>query len=78
MQDATQKYLLEVIRCQKLYPKISYIMLIQITGYKGLRVYDIIKYAETKMYIRRYLPDYEYSTEPNRAWLWNVANSVIY
>ena len=51
MQDATQKYLLEVIRCQKLYPKISYVMLIQITGYKGLRVYDKINMLKLKCII---------------------------
>ena len=77
MQDATQKYLRDIMRGYKLYLKSSDVKLIQVPQYKGLRVWDIIKFAQTKMYIDRYLPDYEYKKEPNRTWLCNVINSVI-
>ena len=54
MQDATQKYLRDIMRGYKLYLNSSDAKLIQVPQYKGLRVWDIIKFAQTKIYIDRY------------------------
>ena len=34
--------------------------------YEGLRVRDLQRFAQSKLYIDKYLPDYEYNQEPNR------------
>ena len=77
MQDATQKYLRDLLRGHKLYIKWKEVKLVHVPQYKGLRVKEILIYAKTKVNISRYLPDYEYNKDPNRIWLWNVVNSLI-
>ena len=45
--------------------------------YKGLHVKGLLRFASSKVNIDRYLPDYEYSKEPNREWLCSIINSLI-
>ena len=77
MEDVTQKYLREVIKDRKLYLKICDAKIILVSHYRGLKVCDIINYAKTKVYIRRYLLENEYNKEPNKAWRCNVANFLL-
>ena len=37
----------------------------------------LIRFAKSKNEINKFLPDYCYSKEPNREWLWNVINALI-
>ena len=50
--------------------------MIKIPQYKGLRVREILSFAEEKISIAQYLSEYEYTKEPNREWLWNAVNSL--
>ena len=77
MQDATQKYLRDILRGNKLYVKCKDVKIVHVPHYKGLRVKEILNYAKSKVHILKYMPDYEYNKDPNRTWLWNVVNSLI-
>ena len=55
-QDATQKYLRDVLLGNKLYVKWSKVIVTKVPQYSGLRVKDIIKFAETEVDIHRFLP----------------------
>ena len=61
MQDATQKYLRDVLRDQKLYIKWKDVKIVHVPQYQGSRVKEILNYAKTKVHISKYLPDYEYN-----------------
>ena len=75
--ECTQKYLRQIMNGTKEYLKWDSIKIAKIPQYKGLRVRDIISFAATKIDIYKYLPEYEYSKEPSREWLWNLVNSLI-
>ena len=62
---------------EKLYVSWKDVEVIKVPQYKGLTVSDILKFAATKTYINRYLPEYNYAKEPNREWVWNLVNSLI-
>ena len=77
MQDATQKYLRDVLRGNKLYVKCKDVKIVHVPHYKGLRVKEILNYAKSKVHILNYMPHYKYNKDLNRTWLWNVVNSLI-
>ena len=76
-QDSTQKFLRSILLGAKLYVKWEDVKVIKVPQHKGLQVKDLLKFAGQKINISKYLPDYEYSKEPNREWLWNLINSLI-
>ena len=76
-QDATQKYLRELLLGKKSYVKWSEVIVIQVPQYKGLRVKDLLNFAESEFEIHDFLPKYDYNKEPNREWLCNLINSLI-
>ena len=78
IQDATQKFLRSLMLRDKDYIKWVNVKVTKIPQYKGLRVKDILLFAKSKIDIERYLPDYEYSKEPNREWLCNFVNSLLH
>ena len=45
--------------------------------YKGLQVRNLLRFAGSHINIKGYLPEYEYSKEPNREWLCNLINTLI-
>ena len=65
-QDATQKYLRELLLGKKSYVKWSEVIVIQVPQYKGLRVKDLLNFAESEFEIHDFLPKYDYNKEPNR------------
>ena len=76
-QYATQKYLREILTAKKSYIKLTEVIVIQVPQYDGLRVKDLVKFAESETDIDSYLPKYEYNKEPNRLWLYNLINTLI-
>ena len=76
-QDATQKFLREIMMRKKLYVEWSNVKVIKAQQYKGLHVKDLLRYASTKVNIEKYLPDYEYAKDPNREWLCNIINTLM-
>ena len=62
---------------KKRYLKCEDVKVIKTSQYKGLRVHEILSFAEEKISIAQYFPEYEYAKEPSREWLWNVVNSLI-
>ena len=76
-QDATQKYLRELLLGKKLYIKSSEVIVIQVPQYVWLRVRDLLKFAESEVKIHKILPKYEYNKDPNRLWLCNLINTLI-
>ena len=76
-QDSTQKFLRSIIMGNKLYVKCEDVIVIKVPQYNGLHVKDILKFASTKVNIKKYLPDYDYFKEPNREWLWNIVNTLV-
>ena len=61
----------------KLHVKCEDVIVIKVPQYNGLHVKDILKFASTKVNIKKYLPDYDYFKEPNREWLWNIVNTLV-
>ena len=43
-----------------------------------MTVRDMIKFAEGKIIIKYYLPNYDYPNELNIEWLWNLISSLIH
>ena len=76
-KDSTQKFLRSIMLGTKLYVKCDEVAVIKVPQYKELFVKDLLKFASTKINIKRYIPDYEYSKEPNREWLCNLLNTLI-
>ena len=76
-QDATQKYLRELIQGKKLHLKWSEVILTKVPQYEGLKVKDLLRFAKSKTEIDQFLPEYSYNKEPNREWLCNMINTLI-
>ena len=76
-QDATQKYLRDLIQGKKLHLKWSEVIATKVPQYGGLKVRDLLRFARTKVKIDEFLPEYSYTKEPNREWLCNVINTLI-
>ena len=76
-QDATQKYLRELLLGKKSYVKWNEAIVIQVPQYKGFRVKDLLNFAESEFEIHDFLPKYDYNKEPNREWLCNLINTLI-
>ena len=76
-QDSTQKFLRSKLLGTKLYVKWDDVTVIKVPQFKGLFVREILKFAATKINIKRYVPDYQYSKEPNMEWLSNLLNTLI-
>ena len=62
---------------RKNHLKCSKIKVTNVPQYKGLAVRNILKFARSKTNIDEYLPEYDYSKEPNRSWLCNIVNTII-
>ena len=45
--------------------------------HSGLHAKDLLKFASPKINIKKYLPEYEYSKESNKEWLWNLISTLI-
>ena len=69
IKDYTQKLLRAIMRGDKLYVKCSYVRVLKVPQYKGLKVQDIIKFVSTNIRIKLDLPDYDYIKVPNREWI---------
>ena len=77
IQDATQEFLRQILLGEKQYFKWQQIKVVKVPHYKCLRICDILKFASTKINIADYMPEYEYSKEPNREWVCNVVNTLL-
>ena len=58
LQEATQKYLRDIIIGEKLYINCKMINVINVLHYKDLTVQDILSFAELNVNITDYLPEY--------------------
>ena len=76
-QDSTQQFLRSIMLGVKQYVKWEDVSVIKVPQYKELHIKDLLRFATTKINIKRYLPDYEYSKDPNRECLCNVLNTLI-
>ena len=75
-QDSTQK-LRSILLGTILYVKWEDVSVIKIPQYKGLQFKGLLRFAEHKISIYKYLPDYYYNKQLNREWLCNLLNSLI-
>ena len=76
-QNATQKYLRELLLGKKSYVKWSEVIVIQVLQYKGLRVKDLLNFSESEFEMHDFLPKYDYNKEPSREWFCNLINTLI-
>ena len=76
-QDATQQYLHCLMMGKKKYLKWEDVTVIKTPQYKRLTVRNILRLVDSKVHVTNYLPDYTYTKEPNREWVWNVINTII-
>ena len=76
-QDSSQKFLRSIMLGSKLYVKWENVNIIKVPQYKVLHVKDLLRFATTKINIKEYLPEFDYSKEPKWEWLWNLINSLI-
>ena len=60
-----------------LYVKWEKVLVIKAPQYKDLYVKDLLKFAASKLNIKKYLPDYEYNKESNKEWICNLLNTLI-
>ena len=75
-QDATTKHLGQLMLANKLYIKCSDVTVTKVQ-YKGLKVKDLVRFAESKWEIDRYSDEYFYQKESNRESLYNFIKSLI-
>ena len=61
---------------EKKYLKWENTKVTKVPQYKGLRVKEILSFVQGISDIDEYLPEYDYSKEHNRDWLWNLINSL--
>lgn len=59
-QDTTQKFLRQILTGKKNYIKWAEINVIKVPQYKGIKVADIISFAQSHVDIKLFLPDYDY------------------
>ena len=45
---------------------------------RGLRVSDLIEFAEQHVEIKSYLPEYKTERFPSRQWVWNMSKEMDY
>ena len=76
-QDSTQKFLRDIMLGNKLYVKWSTVIITKVPQYKGPQVHDLVRFAESHVKIKDYLPEYEYNKERNREWLCTLINTLI-
>ena len=76
-QDAISKYLRDLMMGKKLHLKCSEVNVIKVPQYKDFKVRDLIRFAESKLDIDKYLPEYSYHKEPNREWLCNIISTLV-
>ena len=76
-QDATQKFLRDILMGKKRYIKSEDIRVIKVPQYKGLTVKNILEFAKKNIHIDRFLPEYDYLKEHNREWHCNIVNTII-
>ena len=77
IEDVHHKFISQILVGDKRYLKCSQIKVCSVPQLKGLRVEDLLKFAEENIDIKGYLPDYEYRKLPNRQWLCNMLNTLI-
>ena len=58
LQEATQKYLREILIGWKQYISYKKVNVIKVPHYKGLTVQDLLSFAELNVNIYDYLPEY--------------------
>ena len=75
-QDCAQSFLRSLILGEKKYLKWENVKVTKVPQCKGLRVKEILSFAQGISDIDEYWPEYDYSKEPNRDWLWNLINSL--
>ena len=68
-QYSTQTFLRSLMNGDKKCIRCIEVKVIKIPHYEGLTVRDIIKFTESKISIKDYLPNYDYPKEPNKEWL---------
>ena len=62
---------------KKLHLECSEVNVNKVSQYKGLKVRDLNRLAESKLDIVKYLPEYSYNKEPNREWLCNIISTLV-
>ena len=61
---------------KKLFIRCSEVKVVKVSHIKGLEVPSILQFAYENENIRDYLPEYDYTKEPNREWIWNIVNTL--
>ena len=61
----------------KLNEKWSEVVISKVPQYRGLKVKNLLRFAESKLNITKFLPEYFNNKEPNEDWLWNLINILI-
>ena len=62
---------------KKLHLECFEVNVIKVPQYKGLKAGYLIRFAESKLDIYKYLPEYSYDEEPNREWLCNITSTLV-
>ena len=61
----------------KLYEKWEKVLFIKVPQYNFLNVKDLLKFANSKLDLSKYLENYEYNKKPNREWFCKLFNTLI-
>ena len=75
---ANQKKLRGIGDDEKLFIRCSQVKIVKVPHIKGLEVSNIRQFGNENGNILDYLPEYVYSKEPNRVWIWNLVNTLAY
>ena len=75
--DWNQGYLRSIWNGDKLCIKWSDVKVIKVPHLEGLQVKKIIDFASEYFNVQQYIPDYEYTKEPNRDWICNLVNTLL-
>ena len=54
----------------------DHVKIIEVPHIEGLRIPEILEFAQRHWYIHSYLPEYEWEKYPSRRWIWNIGEFV--
>ena len=58
--------------------KCKEVNVVRVPHLKNLKMKEIQAFARGQLDIAVYLPDFEYSKNPNREWHWNLSKHAVY
>ena len=78
IMDANRNYIRGLINWTKLFLYSKNVKWTKVPQIEKLDLKSILKFGRDNANIDQYLPEYKYSKFPNKDWLCNVINTVVY